>query len=86
MQDRNISLGFATSAFVWFVGAALVVIDLFLPSDDVGHLGIVTCCGGAVLMIRSMMCRATHHLERTAFALGRDAGREESRVPVQRIH
>ena len=85
MQDRDISLGFAASAFVWFVGAILVAADLFLPADDLGHVGIVVCCGGAVLMIRSMMCRATNHLERTAFQLGRDLGRSEAGVPLQRV-
>ena len=86
MHDRNISLGFASSAFVWFVGATLVVVDLFLPADDMGHVGIVVCCGGAVLMIRSMMCRCVKHLERTVFEVGRDAGRAEAGVPLQRVH
>ena len=86
MQDRDISLGFAASAFVWFVGATLVVIDLLIPTDDLGHVGIVVCCGGAVLMVRAIICRATHHLERTAFALGREVGAEEaSRLPLQRV-
>ena len=86
MQERNISLGLAAAIFVWIVGATLVTVDLLIPSDDLGHVGIVVCCGGAVLMVRAIICRAVNHLERTVFALGREVGAEEaSRVPLQRV-
>jgi hypothetical protein len=88
LLDPKISLGFASAALLWFVGFGLIVASLFVASEDPAHLGIGLCCGGAVLMIRSMMCRATHHLE-NLFEVGRDVGRAEARaagVPLQRIH
>jgi hypothetical protein len=88
LLDPKISLGFASAALLWFVGFGLIIDSLFVVSEDPAHLGIGLCCGGAVLMIRSMMCRATAQLE-NLFELGRDAGRAEARgtgVPLQRIH
>lgn len=87
MEERNISVGLAAAIFVWIVGATLVVVDLLIPPDDLGHVGIVVCCGGAVLMVRAVVCRAVQHLERTVFTLGREVGREEAPpgVPLQRV-
>ena len=85
MLDPKISVGFACSAFLWLVGFSLIVADVFGLPNDIGHLGIGLCCGGAVAMIRSMMCRATDHLE-NLFEVGRDVGRAEaSEVPLQRV-
>lgn len=86
MQERNISVGLAAAIFAGIVGATLVVVDLLIPPDDLGHVGIVVCGGGAVLMVRAIICRAVHHLERTVFEIGREVGREESSVPLQRVH
>ena len=86
MIDHKISAGFAGAAMLWFVGFGLIVTDLFVRHVTLGNLGIGLCCGGAVLMIRCMMCRATNHLE-NLFNVGREVGRMESReVPMQRIH
>lgn len=84
--DRTISLAFAGAAGLWIVGFGLILANVFGQSDHLGHLGIGLCCGGAVLMIRSMMCQALQHLERDVFELGRDAGRAETPgVPLQRV-
>lgn len=88
MIDHKISAGFAGAAMLWFVGFGLIVTDLFVRHVTLGNLGIGLCCGGAVLMIRCMMCRATNHLERTVFNLGREVGQAEATrdIPLQRIH
>lgn len=85
MLDPKISLGFASAALLWFIGFGLIVASLFIATDDLAHLGVGLCCGGAVLMIRSMMCRATNHLI-NLFEVGRDTGRAEAQMPLQRVH
>ena len=81
MHDLKVSLDFASATVLWFTGFAVVVANLFLHIDGLGNLGVTFCCGGAVLLIRSMMCRATKHLE-NLYKVGKDVGRMEA-VPRQ---
>ena len=72
----------------WIVGAALILLDLWVTDDDLGHLGIMIAAIGHLVHIRAMFCSQAAHMKQ-AFELGRDAGRLEavpSNVPPQRIH
>jgi hypothetical protein len=85
MFDPKISAGFAGAAMLWFLGFSLILGGLFGLPATWGRLGLGLCCGGAVLMIRSMMCRSVHHLE-NLFQVGRDFGRAEAEnMPLQRV-
>jgi hypothetical protein len=85
MLDPKISAGFACAAFLWIVGFSLIIAGLFGLPAAWGRVGLGLCCGGAVAMIRSMMCRSVSHLE-NLFEIGRDVGRAEVReVPLQRV-
>lgn len=84
MHDRQVSSTIVFAWLGWALGVALIMLDFFLPSDDLGHAGIAAVCAGAVFHVRAMLCQ--HCMTtKAAFDLGRDAGREEGRMPLQRV-
>lgn len=57
----------------WVSATVIVLADLILlPTDALGHLGLLVACGSAILNVRGFVntleCR-----ERGAFELGRDS-------------
>lgn len=86
MEDRKLSATSTAAWACWAVGVALIAVDLFLLSDDLGHVGVTLAVAGALLHGRALLCQQSEMM-RNAFELGKDAGREEalSLVPPQPI-
>lgn len=84
MQDRQVSSTVVLAWLGWALGATFIVADFFVRSDDLGHLGIAVVGAGAVFHVRGMLCQHGIAL-REAFDLGRETGREEARIPLQRV-
>ena len=74
MLDRTVSALCVLTYLLWTVGLGLAVADLFLPADDLGHLGLIIVAVAAVLHVRSFFA-AFDAAQRNAFELGRDAER-----------
>ena len=89
MQDRKVSLASSIAWALWAVAGMLVLADLGMTRDDIGHLGIVVGAAAATIHVRSFFCAYALGY-REAYRMGRDAGRgeaitEKAGLPVQRI-
>lgn len=58
MHDKEISGMNAAAWALWIIGASLIVADIFATEgNDLGHLGLLAACAGAVLHVRHAQCR-----------------------------
>lgn len=84
MHDRQVSSTIVLAWLGWALGVALIAADFFVPSDDLGHLGIAAVCAGCVFHVRAMLCQHCMTTKQ-AFDLGVETQRERGRGPLQGV-
>ena len=70
MNDLHVSATRVAAVLLWTIGIALAGVNVTVDID-LGALGVIAACGGAVLNVRGYFCRLEDR-ERNAFELGRD--------------